>query len=54
MEEVERLCDRIILLKNGEASAYGTIKDVKDSFGGRSLDDIFVTIYGEHTESEQN
>jgi ABC-2 type transport system ATP-binding protein len=54
MEEVERLCDRIILLKNGEASAYGTVKDVKDSFDGRSLDDIFVTIYGEPTESEQN
>lgn len=47
MEEVERLCDRIILLKNGEASAYGSIESVKKKFNGASLDDIFVTIYGD-------
>ena len=42
MEEVERLCDRIILLKDGKAAAYGTVKEVRD----KSLDDIFITIYG--------
>lgn len=46
MEEVERLCDRIILLKDGKAAAYGTVKDVKKRFGGKSLDDIFIEIYG--------
>lgn len=50
MEEVERLCDRIILLKDGKAAAYGTVKDVKKKFGGRSLDDIFVKIYGDEEE----
>jgi ABC-2 type transport system ATP-binding protein len=49
MEEVERLCDRIILLKDGDASAYGTIAEVKKNFKGASLDDIFVTVYGETT-----
>jgi ABC-2 type transport system ATP-binding protein len=34
MEEVERLCDRILLLKNGIAEAYGTVEDVQDSYGG--------------------
>lgn len=54
MEEVERLCDRIILLKNGQASAYGSIESVKQKFNGASLDDIFVTIYGDTTaEGEQ-
>jgi ABC-2 type transport system ATP-binding protein len=53
MEEVERLCDRIILLKNGDASAYGTIADIKKKFNGASLDDIFVDIYGDLNESEQ-
>ncbi|HEV7951838.1 MAG TPA: ATP-binding cassette domain-containing protein [Candidatus Saccharimonadales bacterium] len=48
MEEVERLCDRIILLKDGKASAYGTIAEVKKQFDGASLDDIFITIYGEN------
>lgn len=33
MEEVERLCDRIVLLKDGAARAYGTVEEVQDSFG---------------------
>jgi ABC-2 type transport system ATP-binding protein len=53
MEEVERLCDRIILLKNGQASAYGTIPDIKKKYKGASLDDIFVKIYGDLTEGQQ-
>ena len=46
MEEVERLCDRMILLKDGTAAAYGTVKDVRKEFGGKSLDDIFIEVYG--------
>lgn len=34
MEEVERLCDRVILLKDGVAEAYGTIAQVQDRYGG--------------------
>ena len=46
MEEVERLCDRLILLKDGKAAAYGTLEEVKSQFGGASMDDIFVQVYG--------
>lgn len=46
MEEVERLCDRAVLLKDGEAVEYGTINEIKKKHGGKSLDDIFVEIYG--------
>ncbi|MCL2085646.1 ATP-binding cassette domain-containing protein [Candidatus Saccharibacteria bacterium] len=46
MEEVEKTCDRILLLKNGKAEAYGEISEVKKQFGLRSLDDIFVKVYG--------
>ena len=46
MEEVERLCDRIILLKDGGTAAYGTVKAVRAKHGGKSLDDIFVKLYG--------
>ena len=46
MEEVERLCDRLILLKDGQAAAYGTLAEVKSQFGGASMDDIFVQVYG--------
>jgi ABC-2 type transport system ATP-binding protein len=37
MEEVERLCDRVILLKNGEAEAYGTIPEVQAQYGGTTI-----------------
>jgi len=54
MEEVERLCDRIVLLKNGEAHAYGTVAEVKKKFGGKSLDDIFLEVYGDENEQDEN
>ena len=47
MEEVERLCDRVLLLKDGTARAYGTIKEDRKSFGNSSLDDIFIHVYGD-------
>ncbi|WP_431280413.1 ABC transporter ATP-binding protein [Leifsonia poae] len=34
MEEVERLCDRVILLKDGVSRAYGTVAQVQEQFGG--------------------
>jgi ABC-2 type transport system ATP-binding protein len=37
MDEVERLCDRIILLKDGTSRAYGTVAEVQEQFGGTSI-----------------
>ncbi len=37
MDEVERLCDRVLLLKDGDAEAYGTIPEVQDRYGGKRL-----------------
>lgn len=50
MDEVERLCDRILLLKDGTARAYGTVKDVRKQFGNKTLDDIFLSVYGDENE----
>lgn len=50
MDEVERLCDRIVLLKDGVVRAYGTVSDVKKKFDGVSLDDIFIKVYGDENE----
>ncbi len=47
MEEVEKTCDRVLLLKDGRAKAYGTVAEVKKKFGESSLDDVFVKVYGE-------
>lgn len=37
MEEVERLCQRALLLKDGTAKAYGTIDEIKENFGGQRI-----------------
>lgn len=47
MEEVERLADRLLILKDGERQAYGTVADVKKKFKSKSIEDIFVSIYDE-------
>ena len=46
MDEVEKLCDRIILLKDGKSAAYGTVDEVKKRFGRKSMDDVFIEVYG--------
>ncbi len=50
MDEVEKLCDRALLLKDGVARAYGTIAEIKKEFGGKSLEQIFVDVYGGDNE----
>lgn len=50
MDEVEKLCDRALLLKDGVARAYGEISEIKKKFGGKSLEQIFVDVYGDENE----
>ncbi|MEO8911493.1 MAG: ATP-binding cassette domain-containing protein [Candidatus Saccharimonas sp.] len=52
MEEVEQLCDRIILLKDGKSRAYGTVASVRKQFGGKTLNDIFLSVYGDENQGE--
>lgn len=47
MEEVERLANRLLILKDGKARAYGTVDEVKKEFKSKSIEDIFVQIYKE-------
>ena len=47
MEEVERLADRILIIKGGKRMAYGTKDELKKTFGMSSIEDIFVSIYEE-------
>ena len=50
MEEVEKLCDRAILLKDGVAHAYGTIAEIKKQHNNKSLEQIFIDVYGGEDE----
>ncbi|MDO4759291.1 MAG: ATP-binding cassette domain-containing protein [Candidatus Saccharibacteria bacterium] len=48
MDEVERLCGRALLLKDGVARAYGPISEIRQSFNNKTLDQIFIDVYGEN------
>ncbi len=48
MEEVERICNRALLLKNGKRKAYGTIDEIRDQFGKQR---IVVEFSGQLNES---
>lgn len=37
MDQVEAICDRILLLKDGDAAAYGPINEVRKQFGGQRV-----------------
>ena len=45
LEEVEQLCDRILILKDGQRVLYGHVDEIKQQFGGRSLNDIFLSLH---------
>ncbi|HHX17390.1 MAG TPA: hypothetical protein GX727_00855 [Clostridium sp.] len=42
-DEVEKLCDRIVLLENGLVKAYGRLDDILKEYKKHSLEDIFIT-----------
>lgn len=37
MEEVERIADRVLIIKDGQRKAYGDINEVKNRFGQRTI-----------------
>lgn len=47
MEEVERLADRVLIIKDGQRQAYGTVAELKKQFKQKSVEDIFVDLYKE-------
>lgn len=50
MDEVEKLCDRAILLKDGVAHAYGTIPEIRKKHKNKTLEQIFIDVYGGEDE----
>ncbi len=45
MEEVERLADKILIIKDGMRKAYGTKDQLKKTYKMKTIEDIFVSIY---------
>lgn len=47
MEEVERLADRLLIIRGGERVAYGPVADVKREFKAKTIEEVFVRLYKE-------
>lgn len=51
MDEVEALCDKILILKEGKTVFYGTISEVLHSSGKSTLEDAYLYFSGEENWS---
>jgi ABC-2 type transport system ATP-binding protein len=50
MDEAERQCDRIAIMDLGRLAAQGTPQELRDEYGGASLDDVFSAATGRELE----
>jgi len=50
MGEVERLCDRIVIIHKGEILEEGTVDSLKKKYNNESMEDIFMALVGERNE----
>lgn len=50
MEEVEKICNRALLLKNGKMKAYGTVDEIRNQFGKQR---IILEFVGELPKSDK-
>ncbi len=52
MEEVEKICNRALLLKNGKTKAYGTVDEIRNQFGKQRIILEFVGMLPESDKFE--
>lgn len=48
MQEIERICDRVIFINNGKLREVGTPEDLVKKFGHKDLNDVFISIAREN------
>jgi sodium transport system ATP-binding protein len=50
MVEVEKLCDRVVIIHKGKVVEYGTISALKAKYNNEEMEDIFVKLIGGYHE----
>lgn len=50
MQEVERICDRIVIIHKGSILEEGTIAQLKQKYNKEYMEDIFMLLVGEKNE----
>jgi len=53
LEVAESLCDRIGILSKGELLFVGSMKELRESYPGESLEDIYLAMVGEKGKEEE-
>lgn len=48
MSEVERICDRIIIIHKGRILEEGTVEKFKNKYNNNSMEDIFMKLVGDN------
>jgi sodium transport system ATP-binding protein len=46
MKEVEKLCDRVVIINKGKIIEQGTIEELKKKHGNDDLEEVFVSLIG--------
>jgi sodium transport system ATP-binding protein len=46
MQEVEQLCDEVVVIANGEVVAAGALDEIRSRAGNAQLEDAFVALMG--------
>jgi sodium transport system ATP-binding protein len=54
MSEVERLCDRVIVISHGRVVAEGTVASLNDECGERDFEESFVKLAFTAAERHDN
>ncbi len=52
MEEAERVADRIAVIDHGRIVAQGTVSELREQTGGRTLEDAFIALTGRDIREE--
>lgn len=50
MQEVEKLCDRIIIIHKGKMLEQGTISELKQKYNNNDMEEIFMSLVGDKHE----
>ncbi|WP_027634328.1 ATP-binding cassette domain-containing protein [Clostridium hydrogeniformans] len=46
MKEVEKLCDRVVIINKGKIVEEGTVEDLKNKYNNEDLEEVFVKLIG--------
>lgn len=52
MEEAEELCDRVGIVDHGKLIALGSPRHLKDKFGAKDLEEVFIQLTGRRIREE--